>query len=161
MKFINKQSIMFNFNLLEIIPHFQLFSGLHFINSWLNTARGTDVSVSPFIDKTLLHAQDPPRPTKPDSCTTTAVTLFKLTCEQLNILKGKSKEDGNTINCSYFERFAGHVWRSVSKARALPNDQETKLYIATDERSRIKPPLLQGYFDNMLFTTNPIAVAGD
>ncbi|XP_050893333.1 shikimate O-hydroxycinnamoyltransferase-like [Lathyrus oleraceus] len=55
----------------------------------------------------------------------------------------------------------GHVWRSVSKARALPSDQETKLYVATDGRSRLQPPLPQGYFGNMIFTTTPIVDAWD
>jgi shikimate O-hydroxycinnamoyltransferase len=152
-------------------------SGLHFINSWSDVARGLHVSIPPFIDRTLLHARDPPTPVfdhiqyKPppppmlQSANTTtaaaAVSIFKLTRDQLNILKGKSKEDGNTVNYSSYEMLAGHVWKSVSKARALPNDQETKLYIATDGRSRLQPPLPQGYFGNVIFTTTPIAVAGD
>ncbi|WJX75004.1 shikimate O-hydroxycinnamoyltransferase [Trifolium repens] len=151
-------------------------SGLHFINSWSDVARGLHVCIPPFIDRTLLHARDPPTPVfdhieyKPppppmlQSANTTAaaaVSIFKLTRDQLNILKGKSKEDGNTVNYSSYEMLAGHVWRSVSKARALPNDQETKLYIATDGRSRLQPPLPQGYFGNVIFTTTPIAVAGD
>jgi shikimate O-hydroxycinnamoyltransferase len=153
-------------------------SGLHFINSWSDVARGLDVFIPPFIDRTLLHARDPPRPifyhieykpppsmqhAKLDSETTVAVSILKITREQLNILKmkGKSKEDGNTINYSSYEMLAGHVWRSVSKARALPVDQETKLYIATDGRSRLQPSLPQGYFGNVIFTTTPIAVAED
>ncbi|KAI5443953.1 hypothetical protein KIW84_012544 [Lathyrus oleraceus] len=100
-------------------------------------------------------------PVKPDSNNVVAVSIFKLTRDQLNILKGKSKEDGNTINYSSYEMLAGHVWRSVSKARALPSDQETKLYVATDGRSRLQPPLPQGYFGNMILTTTLIAVAGD
>ncbi|RHN76613.1 putative shikimate O-hydroxycinnamoyltransferase [Medicago truncatula] len=153
-------------------------SGLHFINSWSDVARGLDVSIPPFIGRTLLHARDPPRPVfdhieyKPppsmqhakqgsDTSASVAVSIFKLTRQQLNILKGKSKEDGNTINYSSYEMLAGHVWRSVSKARALPVDQETKLYIATDGRSRLQPSLPQGYFGNVIFTTTPIAVAVD
>ncbi|KAI9071706.1 hypothetical protein K1719_046337 [Acacia pycnantha] len=38
-------------------------SGLWFINSWSDIARGLDLTVPPpFIDRTLLRAQDPPRP---------------------------------------------------------------------------------------------------
>lgn len=156
-------------------------SGLHFINSWSDVARGLDVSILPFIDRTLLHARDPPRPVfdhieyKPPPAMKTpplqtiakpaagdaAVSIFKLTRDQLNILKGKSREDGNTINYSSYEMLAGHVWRCVCKARSLPSDQETKLYIATDGRSRLILPLPQGYFGNVIFTTTPIAVAGD
>ncbi|KAJ7962737.1 hydroxycinnamoyl-CoA shikimate/quinate hydroxycinnamoyl transferase [Quillaja saponaria] len=155
------------------------FSGLHFINSWSDMARGLDVSIPPFIDRTLLHARDPPQPafehieynpppamktavqsTKPGSDSTT-VSIFKLTRDQLNILKAKSQEGGNTIYYSSYAMLAGHVWRSVCKARALPDDQGTKLYIATDGRSRLQPPLPPGYFGNVIFTATPIAVAGD
>ncbi|TKY64653.1 Shikimate O-hydroxycinnamoyltransferase [Spatholobus suberectus] len=153
-------------------------SGLHFINTWSDVGRGLDVAIPPFIDRTILRARDPPRPVfehieyspppamktpqpaKPDSdCA--AVSIFKLTRDQLNKLKAKSKEYGNTINYSSYEMLAGHVWRSVCKARALPDDQETKLYIATDGRSRLQPSPPRGYFGNVIFTTTPTAVAGD
>ncbi|XP_014516753.1 shikimate O-hydroxycinnamoyltransferase isoform X1 [Vigna radiata var. radiata] len=151
-------------------------SGLHFINTWSDVARGLDVSIPPFIDRTILRARDPPRPvfdhieykpppamkTQPGTeSDTAAVSIFKLTRDQLSTLKAKSKEDGNTINYSSYEMLAGHVWRSVCKARALPEDQETKLYIATDGRSRLQPSPPPGYFGNVIFTTTPIALAGD
>ncbi|XP_019456490.1 PREDICTED: shikimate O-hydroxycinnamoyltransferase [Lupinus angustifolius] len=160
------------------------YSGLHFINTWSDVARGLDVSIPPFINRTLLCARDPPIPVfehveykppplmKTTTTTTTqnnvkngsenaAVSIFKLTRDQLNILKGKSKEDGNTINYSTYEMLAGHVWKSVCKARSLSEEQETKLYIATDGRTRLQPPLPPGYFGNVIFTTTPIAIAGD
>jgi shikimate O-hydroxycinnamoyltransferase len=95
---------------------------------------------------------------KPES---TAVSIFKLTRDQLNTLKAKAKEGGNNIGYSSYEMLAGHVWRSACKARGLPDDQETKLYIATDGRSRLRPTLPPGYFGNVIFTATPIAVAGE
>ncbi|KAI3759589.1 hypothetical protein L6452_07510 [Arctium lappa] len=155
-------------------------SGLHFINTWSDMARGLDLTLPPFIDRTLLRARDPPqpsfdhieyqpappmkiapKPTDDQSVLETAVSIFKLTRDQLNALKGKSKEDGNTINYSSYEMLSGHVWRCVCKARGLPDDQDTKLYIATDGRARLRPSLPPGYFGNVIFTTTPIAVAGD
>ncbi|XP_004507047.1 shikimate O-hydroxycinnamoyltransferase-like [Cicer arietinum] len=153
-------------------------SGLHFINTWSDVARGLDVSVPPFIDRTLLRARDPPRPAfehieyKPppimkttpknqDTEATAAVSIFKLTCKQIATLKAKSKEDGKTINFSSFEILAGHVWRSVCKARSLPDDQETKFSIPIDGRSRLQPPLPQGYLGNVIFTISTIAITGD
>jgi shikimate O-hydroxycinnamoyltransferase len=152
------------------------FSGLHFVNTWSDMARGLDLSIPPFIDRTLLRARDPPQPTfqhieyqPPPSMKTqvqstpegAAVSIFKMTRTQLTTLKAKAKENGNTINYSSYEMLAGHVWRSTCKARGLPDDQETKLYIATDGRSRLQPPLPPGYFGNVIFTTTPMAVAGD
>ncbi|XP_010527105.1 PREDICTED: shikimate O-hydroxycinnamoyltransferase [Tarenaya hassleriana] len=155
------------------------FSGLHFINAWSDMARGLDLTIPPFIDRTLLRARDPPQPAfhhveyqpppsmknpvdpskaGPDN---TTVSIFKLSRDQLNALKAKSKEEGNTINYSSYEMLSGHVWRSVCKARGLADDQESKLYIATDGRSRLRPPLPPGYFGNVIFTATPVAVAGD
>lgn len=152
------------------------FSGLHFVNTWSDMARGLDLTIPPFIDRTLLRARDPPQPTfqhveyqPPPAMNTpldspsdtTTVSIFKLTRDQLNTLKAKTKEDGNTINYSSYEMLSGHVWRSVCKARGLAADQHTKLYIATDGRARLRPPLPPGYFGNVIFTTTPIAAAGD
>ncbi|PSR89370.1 Shikimate O-hydroxycinnamoyltransferase [Actinidia chinensis var. chinensis] len=155
-------------------------SGLHFVNTWSDIARGLDITLPPFIDRTLLHARDPPEPAfrhieyqpppsmkappqsiKPDTVPETTVSIFKLTREQLNSLKAKSKEDGNTVNYSSYAMLAGHVWRCVCKARGLQGDQETKLYIATDGRSRLRPALPPGYFGNVIFTATPMAVCGD
>ncbi|KAI3455220.1 hypothetical protein Pfo_011883 [Paulownia fortunei] len=156
------------------------FSGLHFINTWSDMARGLDITIPPFVDRTLLRASDPPQPQfkhieyhpppamkTPDqhktdaAATETAVSIFKLTRDQLNTLKAKSKEDGNTVTYSSYEMLAGHVWRCACRARGLPQEQDTKLYIATDGRSRLRPSLPQGYFGNVIFTATPVAVSGD
>lgn len=149
------------------------FSGLHFINTWSDMARGLDITLPPFIDRTLLRARDPPQPQfkhieyqpppamKTNEAAETVVSIFKLTRDQLNALKAKSKEDGNTVTYSSYEMLSGHVWRCTCLARGLPEEQETKLYIATDGRSRLQPQLPPGYFGNVIFTATPLAVAGD
>lgn len=138
-------------------------------------ARGQNLKVKPFIDRTLLRSRaplpprfphieyqpppflkDPPARSEP-----TMVSIFKLTRDQVNTLKGKWKEEGNTVNYSSYEMLAGHVWRCACVARGLPADQETKIYIATDGRSRLRPELPEGYFGNVIFTTTPMSVAGD
>ncbi|XP_059291667.1 shikimate O-hydroxycinnamoyltransferase [Lycium ferocissimum] len=156
-------------------------SGLHFINTWSDMARGLDLTIPPFIDRTLLRARDPPQPQFPhieyqppptlkvtspntpnsETVPETNVSIFKLTRDQINTLKAKSKECGNTVNYSSYEMLAGHVWRSTCMARGLTQDQETKLYIATDGRARLRPSLPPGYFGNVIFTATPVAVAGD
>ncbi|KAK4802087.1 hypothetical protein SAY86_000290 [Trapa natans] len=160
------------------------FSGLHFVNSWSDIARGLHVSLHPFIDRTLLRARDPPQPqfrhieyqpppalkapTPPQATTNgkpgtepTAVSIFRIAKDKLAILKQKAKEDGNTTNYSSYEMLAGHVWRCTCQARGLPDDQETKLYIATDGRARLSPQLPPGYFGNGIFTATPMGMAGD
>ncbi|KAK3427820.1 shikimate O-hydroxycinnamoyltransferase [Eucalyptus grandis] len=156
------------------------FSGLHFLNTWSDLARGLDVKLPPFIDRTLLRARSPPRPqfphieyqsppalrvspettnSAPDSST---VSILKVTREQLDALKTQAVlENGNTTRYTSYEILAGHVWRCACRARGLSDDQDTKLFIATDGRMRLSPPLPQGYFGNGIFTITPIAVAGD
>ncbi|KAL6953326.1 shikimate O-hydroxycinnamoyltransferase [Sarracenia purpurea var. burkii] len=155
-------------------------SSLHFINAWSDMARGLNLTIPPFIDRTLLRARDPPQPAfhhieyeppptmksppksiKPDSIPEASVSIFKLTRDQLNALKAKSKEDGSTINYTSYEMFAGHVWCCVCKARGLLDDQETKLNIATDGRSRLRPALPPGYFGNVIFHATPMEVSGN
>ncbi|WOG99313.1 hypothetical protein DCAR_0518661 [Daucus carota subsp. sativus] len=153
-------------------------SGLHFISTWSDMARGLGLTLAPFIDRTLLRARDPPQPAFPhieyqpppplksgpdptNSNPETAVSIFKLTRAQLNALKDKSKENGNTVAYSSYEILAGHVWRSVCKARGLADDQETRFLIPTDGRSRIVPPLPPGYFGNAIFVAPVTVATGD
>ncbi|XVE80818.1 hypothetical protein DITRI_Ditri15bG0011100 [Diplodiscus trichospermus] len=160
-------------------------SALHFINSWADTARGLSPSVAPFIDRTLLCARIPPTPTfqhaefdPPPSMNTTShsiptsddlnkpsiVSIFELTVDQLNTLKAKpNAENGDTMTVKYstYSVLAAHLWRCISKARGLSNDQPTKLHIPTDGRSRLKPPLPPGYFGNVIFSISTTARAGD
>ncbi|KAL0342194.1 UNVERIFIED_CONTAM: Shikimate O-hydroxycinnamoyltransferase [Sesamum calycinum] len=103
------------------------FSGLHFINTWSDMARGLDITIPPFIDRTLLHARDPPQskfehieyqppPTmaihdsqRINAAPEATVAIFKLTRDQLNTLKAKSKENGNTIAYSSYDTIRAHL----------------------------------------------------
>ncbi|KAI3515042.1 hypothetical protein L1887_13791 [Cichorium endivia] len=82
-------------------------SGLYFINTWSDMACGLDVSLPPFIDRTLLRAQDPPQPvfehvkyqpappmksTSESTSDETVVLIFKLMRDQLYMLKQNRKK---------------------------------------------------------------------
>ncbi|BFG24852.1 hypothetical protein CerSpe_111250 [Prunus speciosa] len=158
-------------------------SGLHFVNTWSDIARGDLKHINPpFLDRTLLRARNPPQPAFPhiefqpspqmklasdllQSTTNSTTSLFRLTQEQLNILKSKFKEDGgkniNTMKYTSFEILAGHIWRCACKARKLPDDQDTRLFIGIDGRSRLQPPLPPGFFGNAVFRAPQIAATGD
>ncbi|KAM7511667.1 hypothetical protein LguiB_010542 [Lonicera macranthoides] len=152
-------------------------SSLHFINTWSDTARSLSIAVPPFIDRTLLRARTPPTPTfdhveyhPPPSMNTApaqsspkavSTAILKLTLNQLNNLKSTAKNDGTTKDYSTYEVLAAHLWRCACKARGLAKDQMSKLYIATDGRARLCPPLPFGYLGNVVFTATPMAVSGD
>jgi len=156
-------------------------SGLHFINSWSDLCRGAQISVMPFIDRTLLRARDPPTPSfqhieyqpapamlssTPQSLTSkskppaTAVDIFKLTRSDLGRLRSQLPTGEGAPRFNTYAVLAAHVWKCVSLARSLPPEQPTKLYCATDGRQRLQPPLPDGYFGNVIFTATPLAEAG-
>ncbi|XP_074565748.1 hydroxycinnamoyltransferase-like [Curcuma longa] len=152
------------------------FSDIHLINSWSEVARGLGISVQPVIDRTLLRPRDPPNPSfthieyhpppsmnSPTSAAhvpspAAAAGIFKFTQEQLKLLKAKAPPGGSY---STYVLLAAHVWRCACIARDLPPDQMTKMYIPTDGRHRVQPPLPQGYFGNVVFTATLIAAAGE
>ncbi|KAL8456957.1 hypothetical protein ACS0TY_034980 [Phlomoides rotata] len=155
-------------------------SGLHFVNSWARMARGLDITILPFLDRTLLRARDPPRPqfkhieyepyipcndthNPPAEESTTIISMFKLTHDQLSTLKSTWQREGEgnkVVSYTSYEMLTAHIWRCVCRARGL-SPSPTKLYIATDGRSRLRPPLPQGYFGNVIFTTTVFAFSAD
>ncbi|MCL7037509.1 hypothetical protein MKW94_016348 [Papaver nudicaule] len=78
---------------------------------------------------------------------------------QANQLKSKCNED--KFQFSTYEVIAGHIWRCSCKARELKDDQETMISIPVDCRSRLSPPLPEGYFGNAIMDLAPKAIAGD
>ncbi|PIA34355.1 hypothetical protein AQUCO_03800153v1 [Aquilegia coerulea] len=155
-------------------------AGTQFINSWARVARGLDVKIPPSIDRTLLHARQPPTPSFPHTehqppptvlktsnqkmetqTSLTAVATFKITGDQINTLKSKCNNELDPIKFSSYEVLAGHVWRCASKARNLENDQETSVSILVDGRTRLNPPLPFEYLGNAIFHVTPRTTSGD
>lgn len=152
-------------------------SGLHYINTWSDIARGLNLGIPPFFDRTVLRARNPPEPkfthieydrgAPPQNPNTSEKTysVFKLTLDQINALKaecsGDQDGDGTPPCYTTYEVVAGHVWRCATVARGLPEDQETKLYISTDGRSRLRPQLPPGYFGNVVFHATTVALSGE
>ncbi|WCJ30120.1 HXXXD-type acyl-transferase family protein [Euphorbia peplus] len=150
-------------------------SAIYFINSWSDIARGISIAIPPFIDRTLLDARVPPIPTfrhseydsppkmKNDTLMAkpTCTEILKITQDQVTTLKSKYKNNETGISYSTYEVLTAHIWNSMCKGRDLDDDQETKLYIATDGRFRLIPPLPPGYFGNVLFTTTVLSTSGE
>ncbi|XP_065850770.1 shikimate O-hydroxycinnamoyltransferase-like [Euphorbia lathyris] len=153
-------------------------SAIYFMNSWSDIARGISIAVPPFIDRTLLDARVPPTPIfhhteyspppvmknasiQIHEAMPTCTEILKITYDQLTTLKSKFKNNESGISYSTYEILTAHIWYCMCKARELDDDQETKLYIATDGRFRLIPPLPPGYFGNVLFTTTVLSSSGE
>ncbi|KAI9079769.1 hypothetical protein K1719_038390 [Acacia pycnantha] len=150
---------------------------MEFINAWSDTARGLDLKIHPFLDRTILKARDPPLIEFPhhefaeieDISDTSKLyeeeeVLYKSFCfdpNKLDHLKKKAMEDGILQKCSTFEALSGFVWRARTEALKMKPDQQTKLLFAVDGRSRFVPPIPEGYFGNAIVLTNSLCEAGE
>nr|QPI70575.1 hydroxycinnamoyltransferase [Anthoceros agrestis] len=153
-------------------------SGIHFINTWSDVARGEGVKVLPFVDRTLLRARSPPtpqfehveyqtpftlqprfRPEEGSEKVETVVESFTFSREQLGKLKAMVADPGANLAYSSYVALSAHIWRCATRARGLSGDQPSKLFVATDGRARLRPPLPRGYFGNVIFTCTPVAEA--
>lgn len=147
---------------------------MYYMKSWSEIARGLDITIPPFVDRTVVRARDPPRPafehveyhpaphlkTPLANPHNSAAAIVRVTRNQLDALKNKSKGEDD-ITYSSFVTLTAHIWRCVCKARELLDDQETKLYIPADSRFRLQSGVPSGYFGNAIFTTTSQGAAGD
>uniref|UniRef100_A0ACD5UBW0 Uncharacterized protein n=1 Tax=Avena sativa TaxID=4498 RepID=A0ACD5UBW0_AVESA len=158
-----------------------MFDGLgamEFVNSWAEMARGaTELTVPPFLDRTLLRARDPPVISFPhrefdeiaDVSGMEALyggqeLMYRSFCfdpDRLERVRALALAGGDLERCTTFEALSGLVWRARTAALGLAPEQQTKLLFAVDGRRRFVPPLPKGYFGNGIVLTNALASAGD
>ncbi|KAH9312445.1 hypothetical protein KI387_027480, partial [Taxus chinensis] len=130
-------------------------SALHFVKTWCDIARGSDVRLPPIIDRSALRARNPPQPSfvhheyaPPPSFIDREKTKqevsferFTLSKDQVNSLKEKALDKHTQKPYTTFEALAAHVWKCCCAARDLSEKQKSKLYIAVDARNRLVPSL--------------------
>ncbi|KAJ4972470.1 hypothetical protein NE237_005644 [Protea cynaroides] len=149
---------------------------MEFVNSWGETARGLQLSVPPYLDRSILKSRDPPKIEFPhhefaeiEDLSNTAnlyqeEMLYRSFCfdpDKLEQLKMNVMKEGILKKCTTFEALSAFVWRARSQALKLRPDQQTKLLFAVDGRSRFVPALPKGYFGNGIVLTNSLCSAGE
>ncbi|XP_056863438.1 shikimate O-hydroxycinnamoyltransferase isoform X1 [Raphanus sativus] len=152
-----------------------------FMEAWSRTARGLPVKITPFFDRTVLRARDPPSPvfphteyqpppvhnppvkslayrSNPDS--DSGVASLKLTRLQVKALRAKAEVADSKF--STYELVVAHIWRCACFSNEdLGEEHLTRLHIIIDGRSRLEPKLPQGYIGNTLFHARPISLLGE
>lgn len=76
-------------------------------------------------------------------------------------LKARANSEHNTTKISSFQALSAFIWRSITRARNLPADQETSCKLAIDNRSRLDPPLSKNYLGNCVQAVKGTTTAGD
>ncbi|KAM0939161.1 putative quinate O-hydroxycinnamoyltransferase [Dioscorea sansibarensis] len=146
-------------------------SSLHFINTWSDIARGLDIAIPPYLDRTHVRARSPPTvefdhpefkpnpPALPNSVKKPiSASILKLSCSNLN----KIKSYCNTkLKYTTYEILAAHVWRCACKARRLVPNETTRAFFTIDGRTRLRPHLPPGYIGNVIFPAVVTAVSGE
>ncbi|KAL7260686.1 hypothetical protein ACSBR1_006366 [Camellia fascicularis] len=89
--------------------------------------------------------------------------IFHLSAESVAKLKGKANGEcqSQTNRISSLQSVSALIWRCITRTRRLPYDQETSCRMAVNNRTRIEPPLPEGYFGNSIQTVRGIAKAGE
>lgn len=142
-------------------------AALDFVNTWAAIARGTGgeaAALRPWLDRTLLRARSPPdvrfdhaeysRRGGGGSKAPFDSAILPVSRAQVDALKGGKK-------LSTFKAVVAHVWRCACRARGLAAAEDTRLYMTADARSRVTPPLPDGYLGNAIFRASAVAKVGD
>ncbi|XP_043705885.1 omega-hydroxypalmitate O-feruloyl transferase-like [Telopea speciosissima] len=155
---------------------FDGIGAMEFVYSWGETARGLQLSVPPYLDRSILKSRDPPKMEFPhhefaeiEDISNTAnlyqeEMLYRSFCfdpDKLDQLKMNVMKEGILKKCTTFEALSAFVWKARSQALKLRPDQQTKLLFAVDGRSRFDPALPKGYFGNGIVLTNSVCSAGE
>ncbi|KAJ9560745.1 hypothetical protein OSB04_005905 [Centaurea solstitialis] len=86
--------------------------------------------------------------------------IFRFSSDSLSKLKSKANSEGNTTKISTLQALSAVVWRCVTRARRLPENQETGCKFAVNNRSRVSPPVPEAYFGNMVSIVRGTATVG-
>ncbi|KAF8042934.1 hypothetical protein BT93_A1308 [Corymbia citriodora subsp. variegata] len=153
-------------------------SGMNFVNSWAQIARGKPVTAIPFHDRTLLKSRVPPQLKYPyddfvkidDTSDTESLyrrdplvhRLFVFDADRIAATKMQALSEGKVKCCSSFAAVTALVWRAWSEALRMKPHQLTKLRIMADFRSKFETePLPKNYFGNAVVTTASLCSAGE
>ncbi|KAG0485741.1 hypothetical protein HPP92_009820 [Vanilla planifolia] len=154
---------------------FDGIAAVEFVKSWSEIAQNLPLSVTPFLDRTILRSRTPPLVEFPhreflditDISDTATIykhhpMLYRSFCfdlERLDRLKRLAIEESFVSKCTSFEALSGFVWQARTRALGLRPKQQTKLLFAIDGRARFNPPLPRSYFGNGMVLANSLATA--
>ncbi|KAF8404993.1 hypothetical protein HHK36_009888 [Tetracentron sinense] len=89
------------------------------------------------------------------------VRFFHFSPQSIARLKAKANQECQTSNISSFQALSALVWRSVTRARRLPSDQNTSCRLSINNRPRLNPPLSRDYFGNSIQIVVGTTTAGE
>ncbi|XP_039113781.1 agmatine hydroxycinnamoyltransferase 1-like [Dioscorea cayenensis subsp. rotundata] len=151
-----------------------------FFLAWGKMVRGVPIDPLPVYDQSWLKPRDPPLvqfdhwgtdfiplSPQPNEFKATPVyadpseitnMLFHYTPEFIMRLKAHTNKL-STEKYTTFETLAGYIWRKVTIARQLDDEEGTMLSVPVNGRRRLQPPMPSEFFGNLVLDVYPKAKA--
>ncbi|XP_074289653.1 putative acetyltransferase At3g50280 [Silene latifolia] len=90
------------------------------------------------------------------------VRIFHFSPKSISMLKSKANEEcGLQNNISSFQALCAFMWQSITRARNLRTEDETRLSIPMNARTRFNPPFPDEYFRNSITVAKGETKVGD
>ncbi|XP_020114461.1 tryptamine hydroxycinnamoyltransferase 1-like [Ananas comosus] len=145
-----------------------------FFTAWAQTVRGAFVDRPPVYDQSWLKPRCPPHcefnhwgleftPLNSSSVNQIDVDPSEITNMLIRysadfIQKLRRKAEGKYTT---FETLIGHLWRKITVARRLEDRVQTMVRVSVNGRTRLKPPVPNEFFGNLVLNAYPQATAKD
>ncbi|CAL9151305.1 unnamed protein product [Musa hybrid cultivar] len=148
-----------------------------FLVAWGQAVRGIPIDPLPLYDRSWLKPRVPPRcefqhwgldfmPITPRDDEFASHNNLVEPSRITNILlryssefiTGKLKAE-TKAKYTTFETLLAHVWRKITAARGLEGGEETTIRVTVNGRRRLKPPVSDHYFGNLVLNAYPRSTA--
>ncbi|KAJ7515684.1 hypothetical protein O6H91_22G023400 [Diphasiastrum complanatum] len=153
---------------IGVARHHQVADGTAastFMNAWASIVKGLPLTIEPLHDRSALMGCDPPQPAydhieyekplpKPDSDSEAsdypllAVKRFHFSVDMLQKIKHKAAKENGELYTT-FESLASHLWRSITEARGVSEDVQTRVKVPINVRKRLDN-FPDSYFGNVI-----------
>ncbi|KAA0064403.1 putative acetyltransferase [Cucumis melo var. makuwa] len=119
------------------------------LERWFPDGYGPTINLPPFVHLNEFEAPELRR------------RFFHFSAESIANLKAKANAECKTKEISSFQSLSALVWKAITRARCIKQDQITSCRMAVNYRGRLKPALPENYLGNMITSVKADAKAGD
>lgn len=139
------------------------FSGLHFMKSWSEIARGLEISLLPDHRRDLMKPRDPPVASNIGNAaafspgalnappTTHPAAPFggggKIIPQMVEFTGSEIAELRKSSSLTRADCFSTHIWRTIIRARGVESGSRVRLFVLIEGRKKCGLPA--GYFGNV------------
>lgn len=147
----------------------------HFVVSWAEVARGVPISLRPVHARNLLRVDNPSHKKanvgldyieddlSASKDSVASQKMFQFSREMITALKKSATIEGDDDfkALSSYEVLTAHIWKCATRARGHSRNTRVAFIHVADMRTRMQPPLPDGYFGVLVLWRMAIATVGE